>query len=766
MRSSLYKFLTKKAGQVAPAPIRDSAGRPRNLINTSKITPNSSTGGTNRSRNLVRTSSNNPNAIVDRSGRARNLVQTSDIPSSGIVDRTGRSRRFVTTPNNLSNGVADSTGRIRNITSTKGYPNEEGSVTDSLGRNRRLTDRLVYSNRLSEEEANRLIAQVEQDLAKIPQPTEPQTLTTAPKATQPVADPSAASQWESIRSGLASKPQHEQLQELGLLANDPTVSDAVKAHIANYVQGSSGNAQPSLPTEARANVPGNLNRLGEAANALRADQQQQLRDNTTTLGSNIIGGLPVSAPSVVGPIEFADLNTDLSPSTQAETSTKPVNPALAINQTHALNIGGTPANLTMQHTSSDTPRALEGVQFDNYNLEVPDPIKSNVPEKAKVTNQQTASSSEQPKVQSNNIVFRNGHAVKFDPSKVDWTTPDGPTPNNVGGTWYTDDQYAAFDNIRGQLYSSYTSQGMNSQKARDLATRRAKQYVGDQMQMARGGTAFNKWKDQPAPEIAPAPTVAQAPTATPAPAVVQAPEVAPAPAVVQAPMATQAPAVEDIPGQPNYATTKKPKVVNSSPHEGKIAPLSAMPKKAPKAVANKNKFADKTWTQQEILGELKNRRNSVAKGLIPVKGREGLYYKDGDASQTIVDRLGRPMTYKGQVINDALLRNDTGWGWLLGMDSYGNEILHNAEQYAQREASRNFNDELAALGFKPVPGNKRWYVNDKGQYVDISGELAPTGTLASQLDTNRTVGQRWQKDNYDPWGWFISGDMDDIGIQR
>jgi hypothetical protein len=82
----------------------------------------------------------------------------------------------------------------------------------------------------------------------------------------------------------------------------------------------------------------------------------------------------------------------------------------------------------------------------------------------------------------------------------------------------------------------------------------------------------------------------------------------------------------------------------------------------------------------------------------------------------------------------------------------------------QSRATSNYGDaEMNALGFTKVPGSRRWYRNAKGQFVDISGELAPTGTIEGQLDHGRTVNQRWRKDTSDPMGLFFDGEREEIG---
>lgn len=117
-------------------------------------------------------------------------------------------------------------------------------------------------------------------------------------------------------------------------------------------------------------------RTGAGPSALPASDtpmmsQQQIRDNTMTMGTNVMGGAPIQAPSVTGPISFdnSKLDTNLSPSTQPANPTEPVNPALSINQTHALNIGGAPQQkpMTLDHNG---PSGVAGnISFDNSKLD-------------------------------------------------------------------------------------------------------------------------------------------------------------------------------------------------------------------------------------------------------------------------------------------------------------------------------------------------------------------------------------------------------------
>lgn len=179
-----------------------------------------------------------------------------------------------------------------------------------------------------------------------------------------------------------------------------------------------------------------------------------------------------------------------------------------------------------------------------------------------------------------------------------------------------------------------------------------------------------------------------------------------------------------------------------------------------------NPHKDTVWTQFGITDALNKQKTQVASGLTAIPGYDGLLFrKDGDNTGGVYDRTGKQLTYQGKAINDELLRGDRNGWWELWKDGdYGADILHNAYQAMQSRATSNYGDaEMNALGFTRVPGSRRWYRNAKGQFVDISGELAPTGTIEGQLDHGRTVNQRWRKDTSDPMGLFFDGEREDIG---
>lgn len=91
-------------------------------------------------------------------------------------------------------------------------------------------------------------------------------------------------------------------------------------------------------------------------------------------------------------------------------------------------------------------------------------------------------------------VFKGGYAVNVDPGAVDWSAR-GDGSINVRGTRLTQEQYDMYNNIRSQLAGSIAMQGgVDPQTARDQAGMLAAQYIGDQMNIANGGKAFNSWQ--------------------------------------------------------------------------------------------------------------------------------------------------------------------------------------------------------------------------------------------------------------------------------
>ena len=108
------------------------------------------------------------------------------------------------------------------------------------------------------------------------------------------------------------------------------------------------------------------------------------------------------------------------------------------------------------------------------------------------------------------LTFKGGYAVNYNPAYVkDWTRPTEPTSNNVGGIWYTDEQYMAYKDVTNQLRAGMLANGMSQAQANAEASRLAKLYMDDQMRLASNHTANNKWMEQP-PAAAPAQPTAPA----------------------------------------------------------------------------------------------------------------------------------------------------------------------------------------------------------------------------------------------------------------
>lgn len=423
-------------------------------------------------------------------------------------------------------------------------------------------------------------------------------------------------------------------------------------------------------------------------------------------------------------------------------------------------------------------------------------------------------------------VFKGGYAVDTG-NDVDWSAK-GDGHINISGANFTDEQYAAYNNVRSSLTTAIRQQeGVSLNEARARATALANQWAADQSQVAAGGKAFNRWQhvDTPAQEVA---TPQPPPATTP---VAQAESASPA---TTGP-ATQAPAGQTsslpvssggsiVPNDPALNTGNRPITLGGSPDLGispgvlgAVPPVSAnnplsnpvatstpptsteanpaqpvtpqptpqpaTPPAAPSPAAQattpagttnpnptpqqpSNQYNDTVWTQHGITDALNRQKTQVASGLTAIPGYDGLLFRrDGDKDGGVYDRTGRQLTYQGRAINDELLRGDRNGWWELWKDGdYGADILHNAYQAMQGRATSNYGDaEMNALGFTRVPGSRRWYRNAKGQFVDISGELAPTGTIEGQLDHGRTVNQRWRKDTSDPMGLFFDGEREDIG---
>lgn len=141
-------------------------------------------------------------------------------------------------------------------------------------------------------------------------------------------------------------------------------------------------------------------------------------------------------------------------------------------------------------------------------------------------------------------VFKGGHAVNVDPGAVDWSAR-GDGSIGVRGMRLTQEQYDVYNNIRSQLAGSIAMQGgVDPQTARDQASMMAAQYIGDQVNIANGGKAFNSWQHaekQPTP-VTPNPTE----TSTETPPVTPNPTETPS-----EPQATQQPEIQgQASGQP------------------------------------------------------------------------------------------------------------------------------------------------------------------------------------------------------------------------
>lgn len=412
-------------------------------------------------------------------------------------------------------------------------------------------------------------------------------------------------------------------------------------------------------------------------------------------------------------------------------------------------------------------------------------------------------------------VFRGGYAVDTG-NDVDWSAK-GDGHINISGANFTDEQYAAYNNVRSSLTTAIRQQeGVSLNEARARATALANQWAADQSQVAAGGKAFNRWQhvDTPAQEVA---TPQPAPAAQP---VTQPEAVSPAPTgpdtqvpAGQTSSLSVSPGGSIVPNALALNTGNKPITLGGSPDLGisldalgavpqipannplanpvttptpptsteanpaqpatpPAAPTPAEQSTTPAGTTNPtpqqpgNQYKDTVWTQYGIADALNRQKTQIADKLTAIPGYDGLLFRmDGDTEGGVYDRTGRQLTYQGKPINDALLRGDRNGWWELWKDGdYGADILHNAYQAMQSRATSNYGDaEMNALGFTRVPGSRRWYRNAKGQFVDISGELAPTGTIEGQLDHGRTVNQRWRKDTSDPMGLFFDGEREDIG---
>lgn len=333
-----------------------------------------------------------------------------------------------------------------------------------------------------------------------------------------------------------------------------------------------------------------------------------------------------------------------------------------------------------------------------------------------------------------NPVFKGGYTVNVDTGAVDWGK-EGDGSINVGGTKYTADQYNAYNNVRSSLAKQFRLQeGLGPEEAKAKATQLANQWVADQMAVAYGGKAQNRWQHVENPQ----PAAQQ----TPQPAAQQTPQ----PATQETPQPATQPAAQET---PQVAQPTPQQVEQQTPQPG-------------------DEYKDTVWTADAIRKALNDQRTSVAEGLTAVPGYDNLLFtKKDDKTGGIYDRTGKQLTYKGNAINSKLLRTDKIPKWQFWKDGdYGANILHNAYQAMRTSATSNYNDEeMRQLGFTRVPGSKRWFRNAQGQFVDISGELAPEGTIESQLGHGRTWGQLWNKDTSDPFGIAFRGTRHDVGTR-
>lgn len=413
-------------------------------------------------------------------------------------------------------------------------------------------------------------------------------------------------------------------------------------------------------------------------------------------------------------------------------------------------------------------------------------------------------------------VFKGGYAVDTG-DNVDWSAK-GDGHINISGANFTDEQYAAYNNVRSSLTTAIRQQeGVSLNEARARATALANQWAADQSQVAAGGKAFNRWQhvDAPEPEAA---TPAAAPAALPVtPSESASPE--PTGPAVQAPAGqTSSLPVSSgdsiVPNDPALNTGNRPITLGGSPDLGispdvlgavpqvpannplsnpaatstpptsteanpaqPTTPQPATPPAAPTPSAQEATSAAPAPTSApatptpapapEVIEapawDFKNRalanRNKVADGLVRANGYEGIYYKPGDSGGILYKSNGEPWRRNGQVVNADMLRNDTNW-----FGASGNDIKHNIEQSYQENSNRAFSaEEAAALGFKPVPGAPGYYINSKGEIVDEFGNAEEDGTLISDVGPSiwNGIGKAWREWSPDPLGLFWSGSRED-----
>ena len=392
-------------------------------------------------------------------------------------------------------------------------------------------------------------------------------------------------------------------------------------------------------------------------------------------------------------------------------------------------------------------------------------------------------------------VFKGGYAVDTG-NGVDWSAK-GDGHINISGANFTDEQYAAYNNVRSSLTTAIRQQeGVSLNEARARATALANQWAADQSQVAAGGKAFNRWQhvDTPAPVAKPQPTATPQPTAAPQ-SVAQSPvtalgatdiaSVAGTPSnrpltlggepTLGLPTSTSDRSLLNNPGlaitlpslgaaQPQQLSSPSPEVTPApatAPTTSNTTPAApaAAPATAPAAGSTTEEppVESPAW---DFRSRALENRNKVADGLVPIKDYEGIYYKPGDMSGTLYKSNGEPWRTRGGNIVDAkILRADTNW-----FGANGNDIKHNIEQRYQEDSAKAFTpEEAAVLGFKPLPGAPGYYINSRGEIVDEFGYAEDEGTLPSDVDhsTWDDIRKAWREWVPDYFGDLFSGDSDD-----
>lgn len=414
-------------------------------------------------------------------------------------------------------------------------------------------------------------------------------------------------------------------------------------------------------------------------------------------------------------------------------------------------------------------------------------------------------------------VFKGGYAVNTNDDNVDWAL-QGDGHINIHGAKFTDEQYAAYNNVRSSLMTAMRQQeGLSPVEARERATRLANQWAADRAQVAAGGKAFNRWQhvDEPAPQEVPAkpaadpatPTQQQLAQGTPTAmgiALNEAPTIEPSesPATEQNSLTSAAPvqAQDNRPltlgGVPSFTetdTSSPSDMLGGDAHPWWQAPVTPKPEQGSQPVSQAESTPQPTQTPAPQQGsqpvvpapqppapapqpkaakpeaeasayDFKTRalanRNKVSDGLTRVNGYDGIYYKPGDTSGTLYKNNGEPWRNSdGQIVNAEMLRKDTNW-----FGASGNDIKHNIEQRYQEDSNRAFSaEELAALGFRPVPGAPGYYINSKGEIVDEFGNAEESGTLVSDVEHSlwNDIGKSWREWSPDPFGVLWSGSRKD-----